>query len=703
MAAAFKFVRKTCGDDNWLLAGTRIILPCLSHAYGKILATADPNKRSSPGMVSVAITPAIQGSKEALRGLCCIFELCIDFCDVIDSETEKHLGLFLRSSAAVLFGSNFQQYRDTLTDTDYAMDELARYSSYALCNILIAFPSLGQIADDILGKRTSALLNFLYSSPEMSIQRSLILILRVMYEYASKHHHSPRNLKSHIENGLSSTRFGNGRALELFKAVNIEGDDIEEEGERVIAKMFESEELDLRCFSCECIVRMSGKVNGRMRKGGTQKTKVDWNKNSVVVHLKNRVPAYFPIYAVTSMKWMSGHKEVRLTHRAEDGWSETQLAIELKPGNRGLLTGAIEKRVTHILNMVSAAERSPIDSVAPVPKRKLSAGWREQRGSNFCWDKDYAEEEQSNREDESEVDNQEDGSSDCELELDGTMRDVDEQCANIDSRDADAGKSLLPAEEDDKHGPTVFSIIDADGILLVGEQTESANEACQTSEDSDETKECSTPSSGEGEEIAEKIITSPQPGLPQTPIRAVPPKKSSDDYKPRVDLEMHPENAMDKMCIVNGSPDDKKRGSNNSVSDGELKPEVPNQVLSFCGRELRGLHEVSNGCEDIDESEEVSGIDDVQGDPNYNEVSDSNVIEPGNTCLRRKPAASDHEEDQRQLKKRKVSDLSVKTASRSIESSRLEESPTLNMGLCQDDERVRDHLLSAIRELMKVR
>lgn len=700
MTAAFKFVRKTCGDDAWLLAATRIILPCLNLAYCKILATADPNRKSSPGMLSAAITPTTQGSKEALRGLCCIFELCIDFCDVLDSETEKHLGMFLRSSAAVLFGSDFQRYRDTLRDTDYAMDELARYSSYALCNILIAFPSLGQIADDILGKRISTLLNFLYSSPEMSIQRSLILILRVMYENAGKRNDSSQNLKRRIENGLSSTRFGNGAALELFRAINIEGDDVEEEGERVIAKMFESEELDSRSFSCECIVRMSGKVNGRTRKGGIQKTKVDWNKNSVVVHLKNQIPAYFPIYAMTSMKWMSGHKEVRLTHRAEDNLSETHLAVELKPGNRGLLTGTIEKRIAHILNMVSKTGKSFIDSAAPVPKRKLSAGWREQQDDNFCCDKEGTEGENSNDEDESEVADQKSSSYDCELELGKTMRDEGKQCANVHPKDASAERSPVPAEGDDKHGPTVFSVIDADGILLVDEPTENVNKIYQKSDDSDKTKEYSMPSSEEGEGITEKIITFPQPELPQTPTRAVPPKKGVDHHKPKVDLVVHPENAIDEICFRKSSPDANSRGFDSSVLDEELSPKISNQTPSVCGEEP-SAHEVSDGCENEDEGEEVTDIDDLRDGPDYREGFDANVIEPSNDCPREKAAPSDRE-DQQQLETRRVSDSSVRSASKSIGSGHLEESQRLNEGLCQDDERIRDHLLSAVRELMKV-
>lgn len=703
MATAFKFVRKTCGDDHWLLASARIILPCLGQAYGKILSTADPNKRSSPGRVSVAITPTIQESKEALHGLCSIFELCIDLCDVADPETEKHLGLFLRSSAAVLFGSNFEQHKDTLTDTDYAMDELARYSSYALCNILIEFPALVRIADDLLGKRTLILFNILYSSPEMSIQRSLVLILRVMYENASKRDASPRNLKRQIENGLSATRFGNGRALELFKAIEIDGSNVEEEGERVIMKMCESEELDSRCFSCECNVRMSGKVNGRIKKGGTQKAKVDWNKNSIVIHVKNQIPAYFALYAITNMKWMSGRKEVRLTLSTEGNSSETQLAIELKPGNRGMLAGAIERRINYILSMASTSEKSFITNPTPDSRRKLSAGWRQQRGNSEVGGEGDAGEERSD-DDEGDVDNQGNSDSDCKLGLGNDVSDGDEPWSNANGQEENVVLRPEIAEKDDEQGPTVFSIIDADGILLVDKPPNDANKIRSQSAESEETKEDSKLGSDESNEIVEEeVIESPQPDLPQTPTRAVPHKRKLDNCKPRGNPEVNPENAVgEEICVTELSLcKEDNYDCESSVPNGDLTPKLSEQAPSICEEELNP-NELLGNCADDDKSGDITDIDDEQDDPDYDGGSDVDVVEPSDGFSKQKRAVLDPE-NRGQLEKRGGSDFDRKTNAINMGCGGLEESQASNLTFCEDDEGIREKLLSAVRELMKVR
>lgn len=85
----------------------------------------------------------------------------------------------------MLFWSKFHEERNALADTEYAMDEVARYSSFSLSHVLLTKPSFIGHAIQILGKRIRTLLTGLFSPPaELSIQRRIILVVPLLCDNA---------------------------------------------------------------------------------------------------------------------------------------------------------------------------------------------------------------------------------------------------------------------------------------------------------------------------------------------------------------------------------------------------------------------------------------------------------------------------------------------------------------------------------------
>lgn len=481
--------------------------------YCEILASSDPSKTESPGRLNVAISSKVRENKEALHALCGIFELCVDFCDIVTSATEKHLQIFIKSSAAVLFGSNFQTDKETLSATDYAMDELARFSSFALANVLLTYPAIVPAADGLLGKRVTGLLNYLFAAPELSIQKSLLLTLRILYDNACKTSASPRNLKARIENGLSATRFGNGTALGLFTSFDISDDDYGDKCERVISKLFETLPLESKCFRTDnCTVRMNGKVNGTTKKGGAQKAAVDWNKNSIVVHVRNQPAAYFPLHSITSMKWLSAHKEVRLTLKLGLEPQYTHVVVQFKAGcNRGYIGRAIEQRIQELLDLTGNAEEPTnnrkVSEITESAVEKSSSG---EQGSELE-DGDDEESIKGNEADDR-------GADDADVEE--ARQEVEDE--RLLEHNQEKQESCSPVDQETH---TVFSDLDVYDALLGGEQQLSPSKTI---------KKTTAGTPGESPEAISKEGSTPLgPGGQKGCTDAFPPKGKNNDVSAR--------------------------------------------------------------------------------------------------------------------------------------------------------------------------
>lgn len=663
--------------------------------YSLILRTADPDKKKMsprPGTLNLAITMTVQKNKEALRALCCIFDLCVDFCEVDWNETKKHLATFAKAAAAVLFGSNFQRERYTLNDTDYAMDELARYSSFALSHILLTKPSLIGDASKILGKRIPTLLTCLFSSPELSIQRSIILIVRLLYDNANEADTVPPDLKRRIENGLSATHFGNGSGLELFKSFDVSSDDSETQGEQVLSKMFGDNDISLICFGCQCTVQMKGKVNGTTKKGGSLKASVDWNKNSIVVHARNQDPAYFPLYTISTMKWIGSHKEIQLAFRKDCALKDTQLVIQFKPGNRGYLGRAIEQRIQTLLCLTMEGEPACQEVDGPEQRRKVSSIHHQYGDESLVDDNPLCKDVGSSE------DMPPEGARHEAQQSDDQDEDMDpHQPDHEDDQIAAPATHNISFRVQAEDEATVFSNLVADGVLRL-EQTASQWGVARESPESEETKEKSEASSLDSKEVS--------PAKPRTPpaerilehAKAVPMKNISGRYTKAIKLD---EEIAETS--VRNEPSQRNIG-------GEVSFEAKDSQRDRRFNEQEKSHPVSRTPVDMsDPSWNEGGVSDKSQATDNDDVVMQDVDADGPE----KPVASNsrvknsnnHSVAFKQgvtFRKTPVADSNGDTEESTVASIHSDASGVAKSSFCEEDEGVRAKLLSAVREVMKV-
>lgn len=247
-----------------------------------------------------------------MRALSSVFDVCVLFCDLVDEDNQQNLGIFLRTSAAVLFGSDFQRKRDTLNETDYAMDELARHSSYALSNIMLTYPATVPMAEAILGKRLPCLFKFLHSSPEMSINRSLILMLRSLYTRYETDRDGSEECKDLIEKEFSYEGGGRRSVLHLFRKIDLASEDADAQAENVSLKMLSGDNREACFKTVNCSIQVK-EQNGVSRCRVPFRTaSVDWNRNSFVVQRPRGSPECWPFFLVSRYEWKKGKTELHL-------------------------------------------------------------------------------------------------------------------------------------------------------------------------------------------------------------------------------------------------------------------------------------------------------------------------------------------------------------------------------------------------------
>lgn len=698
ITAILNFIHKANDEDDWLLPASQIIFPSLITIYSSVLRTSDPDKKKMsprPGSLNLAITMTVKKNKEALRALCSIFDLCVDFCEVDWNETKKHLATFAKAAAAVLFGSNFQRERDTLNDTDYAMDELARYSSFALSHILLTKPSLIGDASKILGKRIPTLLTCLFSSPELSIQRSIILVVRLLYDNAKEADTVPSDLKRRIENGLSVTHFGNGFGLDLFKSFNVSSDDSETQGEQVLSKMFEENDISSRCFGCQCTVQMKGKVNGRIKKGGSLKASVDWNKNSIVVHVRNQDPAYFPLYTISTMKWIGSHKELQLAFRADSALKETQLVVQFKPGNRGYLGRAIEQRIQRLLSL-AMEHRSSLQEVDGLEQDRKASTAYHQLGAESPVDDDPQCKDEGTSDEGAPEDAGHGAQQNSDQDEDMSPHQPYHENEQIVKPVADNDNFPVQAEDE----PTIFSNLAADGVLR-RDQVASQWGVARPSPESEETKEKSEATSLDSGDVS--------PAKPRAKPRTPPHERVLDNAKVvgKSTRGRHTKTIkLDEEIIetlVMNEPSARNLG-------GELSLEVQDSQRDRRINEPEKSQPVSGTPFMSDPSWDEGGVSDKSQPTNTDDVVMQDVDEDGPE----KPVASksrgknsnNHSvafKRDTTFRKTPVADSNGESEESTVASIHSDASEVSKSSLCEDDEGMRVKLLSVICAVMKVR
>lgn len=356
------------------MAGARELCPFLNDIYCKILAVVDPSQKSKSGVINVALTKRIKANKCALKALRSIFAMCIDFSDIPEDDGRKHLCHFVRLSAAVLLGSGFKPQK-SLNDLHYAMDTLVRESSMALSNILMSYPSIVPKAQEMLASRIKDIFVFMGSSPELSIQRSMILTLRALYEHCEKSTtSSEENLSDVIARQLAASKFGTDISLELFKSITL-GDDIAKQREKSLVKLLERPNEPHVCFRTpKCTVS----IKPDTAKKGKRYTnaEVDWNLNSVVMYPDDENEGKdWPIFHVTHFEWMRDRRELCLRFKDKDDHTGTQVKVIFRKVSiteeRKII---LEQRIHHIMTRAKEGPPPTLDTVEVTNRKQSKTG-----------------------------------------------------------------------------------------------------------------------------------------------------------------------------------------------------------------------------------------------------------------------------------------------------------------------------------------
>lgn len=305
-----QFIHEVNTSDHWLIETATFVLPTLYQLYCQILTKADSSVRTERGEVMVSITSNVKNNRGAVRALSVVLELSVDFSDTESAISKEQMKKFIRASAAILFGSHLQidDCYKTLSPEEYAVDELVRHASFALSNILLSFTTLIPAAEGFLAKRLNSLFKFLGSAAELSVQRSLIIVLKMIYdnERGSGGNCSVRDL---IEQKIRNSEMWDPDSFAEFKKMKVaDGPNVMAKDE-VMKTLLEGNVSLLKCFSTiGCKVQL--KRPDQKRGSAFKSASVDWNLNSIVVHFGDDRSIYYPMFTIDKAEWKRNNRDL---------------------------------------------------------------------------------------------------------------------------------------------------------------------------------------------------------------------------------------------------------------------------------------------------------------------------------------------------------------------------------------------------------
>ncbi|CAN8076621.1 unnamed protein product [Agarophyton chilense] len=367
----FNFIHVAISDDDWLPAAFNHLFPRLLHYYDLMLAkieqVADPEE-TPPNIYRLR-----KCSLQSLRLIASIFELCVDFCDVVYAGDQ--LSGFLKPLISLLGIPDFHETSPAITETEYAMIELLRSASFALSNFLITFTSLAAETKSVTRQQVDGLFETLSNAPELSIQRSLLLIIRSLYndtDIRKNSSHPGQNLASMrqiIDKKLSTTQFGSGRASACFRALKLDDEDFLVKYESLIKMMFSRRRKALRCFSVNpCHVEIW--EGPSKRRTIIESAFVEWNMNSVCVRDQGGNPVQnWPFFAAVRFEWLNAEKEISLIFDMYYSFPVRKVLLQFERTIRRNDRKIIEERIERIQSLVpkestpKASETDPMQSL----------------------------------------------------------------------------------------------------------------------------------------------------------------------------------------------------------------------------------------------------------------------------------------------------------------------------------------------------
>lgn len=317
MRSVLLFIHLANKNDFWLLSSASVVLPSLFRLFSEILFKVDPALDIGRKETVTPITPKVKDNCNALRTLSVILNLSVDLSDTQAPDIEEQLEKFVRASAAILFDSDFSVRKcgEKLNAVAYAMDELVRHASFALSNILLSYTNLLPDLEGFLIDRLDSLFDFFGSAAELSVQRSLIIVLKVMYDNETAVKPKARLL---IERKFNNSEEWSQDVLSLFKDFKVS------DGIDVVAKDELMIKLSMKNYLCPKSFTTTGckvQVKGLMQKRrSTFKTaSVDWNLTSIVTHFGSDASLFWPLYTLGTVEWRRSKCDL---HVKFDDWED---------------------------------------------------------------------------------------------------------------------------------------------------------------------------------------------------------------------------------------------------------------------------------------------------------------------------------------------------------------------------------------------
>lgn len=177
------------GNDSWLAAVGANVLPKLYNSYEALLVafrsdTESKQRQNVPGRLSLRISWDLQQSIPAIRFLSSMLDITVDCCDLDEAFAGEFLLSFVRATSAILMGSNFSNRLDERSDEAmYQCDALRRNAAFSMANIAETSKICREGAVTLYQARHPLLMKVIQQSPEISIQRSLLRLSRLLYDH----------------------------------------------------------------------------------------------------------------------------------------------------------------------------------------------------------------------------------------------------------------------------------------------------------------------------------------------------------------------------------------------------------------------------------------------------------------------------------------------------------------------------------------
>lgn len=405
-----------CASENdvWLAAVGQCVLPSLYKSYEALLCSfrneLEPRqeKQTSSRRTSLQISWDLQQSVPALRVLSRILDISVDCCDLNETFAGKRLLNFVRAASAILIGSNFSTRIEERSDEAlYQCDAIRRNAAFSLANIVHTSMSCREEAVKLYQTRHAHLMNVIQQAPEISIQRSLLRLSRLLYDHklssgeGNKFRERMGNFLSVIKDETSP---GKSKSVgDHFEDIDLGAEDAANSVERfriLLCNLAWQEDSPavLSSVMNSCHVYL-GKT-ARKKDGAHSLAEIDWNMRGIAIKSAdyiNGAPIYFPFSQMGNLNLCSGATEFEFAPLSSDF---KMVSIHLSSSSSRhmftetllpRLTGEVGLSVSGTGNLTSKKKRCQDTEVPRIlsKKRKKSIPAKDLDMSSFVLSSDH--------------------------------------------------------------------------------------------------------------------------------------------------------------------------------------------------------------------------------------------------------------------------------------------------------------------------